>query len=1705
MISRRLLMSYCSMLLCSSAAYSADGNRLAYLNDMHPYYPHTTFPKLVTPQWVGDEGVEAVIVLAIDDMRETAKYEAYLRPILQRLKAIDGRAPVSIMTCKADAQEDQLQAWINEGLSIEIHTRDHPCPLLKDGDFAKAKQTYEVCIDEMFSIPNNAPVAYRMPCCDSLNTVSPRFFAEIFNRRTPQRHFLQIDTSVFNVFTSADPEIPREVLFDSDGKPTFDKYVPRDRSFVNTIENYPYPYVIGNVCWEFPCLAPSDWSAQHYHQNVNDERTVRDLKTAIDLTVAKRGVLNLVFHPHGWIRNDQVIELIDHAVNVHGTKIKFLTFREALDRLNRNLLAGRSLRDAEGNDASIRLVDVDNDGYLDVLIPEREGTLRTRLWQPQARAWRESTVDSAWYPGKTSSRVDVQFAILDPSGRVSTFAGRDGDQQAWRFDGENWIADVALSGVGDPQDVFTRLTSREGRIQPVQFRDLDGDGVTEFLNISADAAGIWKIGDRGEWQKLSFTFPAGVAWLTPDGNDSGLRFVDINEDGRDDLVFSNHERYGIWLWKDLQTGWSIEVTSGKRGDKPPADEIPPIVRQDGTDNGVWFHSGHLWVQNEDTAGLPNLVDRRPFDKLLAGLPPQPKEPVAALQSMHVKPGFRIELVAAEPLVTDPVAIDWGPDGKLWVAEMSDYPNGSPDNGPPLGRVKFLQDTDGDGRYDKATIFLDRIPYPNGVLAWKNGVLVSAAPDILYAEDQNGDGRADLKDVLYTGFAPGNPQHRVNGFTRGLDNWLHVANGDSGGVVRSTRTGKEVDIRGRDVRIRPSDGAIEATTGQTQFGRNRDDWGLWIGNNNSHPVFHYVLEDHYLRRNPHFAPPPARIEVRDPPGNAPVFPRSVTLERFNDWHTANRFTSACSTNFYRDTLFGSSYYGNLFVCEPVHNLVSRCVVRPNEVSFTAVRADDEQDREFLASTDNWFRPAQVKTGPDGALWIVDMYRYVIEHPEWIPADWQKRLNLRAGEDRGRIYRIVPENATPRAIPQLVNAATAELVEALASPNGWERDLAQELLIDRGDRTAVPLLANCALQHASPLARLHALCTLDGMRQSDEQLLLAALGDREPGVRRHAVRISETLLADSPRLRAAISGLASDSDPLVRLQVAYSLGEWDGDAGAALASLALEHSDDPYLVAAVLSSLHPENVAGAMETVLTGASPEQSSLVDRMLAQTVAMSNVETLLALLRSALSDGDAWTPTRLRGIENILATANRSRKELSTLLEQESQLKARLDSLYDFLRERLAGDAPEPGELGVAARLLGYDRGRRSENLRILAGFLGPQYSLDVQLAVISALSERTDAEVADVFLAAWNSSLPTIKSRLLESLLSRNDWTIALLKGIESGGVSAAEFDASRRQQLLSHREASVRDVATRVLAGSVDSNRQAVIERYDRETPSAGDAAAGRAVFEKRCSVCHRLEEKGHAIGPDLAALKDRSRPAMLTAIFDPNRAVESKFLSYVAVTLDGKSHTGMLAEESGNSVTLVAQENKRVTLLRNEIEELVSTRKSLMPEGLEKDLSPNETADLFAFFDAVARPPKKLAGNAPRLVTADSDGEFVLAASVAEIYGPSLVFETRYQNLGYWTSTDDYAVWTLEIPEGGTYEIRLNYACDNSTAGNMLLLDAGGQSLTMRIPGTGSWDNYRTRPLGRLDLKPGRQRWVVSSGSELKNALLDLREIRLTRIE
>lgn len=1676
------------------AASPPAGDRFSHLDRVDPYHPGLESARLTTPQWVGEAGVEAVVVLAIDDMRGHEKWEAFLRPILDRLKQIDGRAALSIMTCQIDPNQPHLQQWLQEGVSLECHTIDHPCPLLNGSDFAKAKSTYDRCVDLLSSVPNQRPVAFRMPCCDSQNTVSPRFFTEIFSQRTPAGAFLELDSSVFQIFTPDDPALAHELTTAADGAERFRKYLPFP-SFVNTIENYPYPYVIGGNCWEFPCMVPSDWEAQNILQPANP-RALADMQAALDATVAKQGVMNFVFHPYGWIHQQQVVELVDYAQRKYGPRVKFLNFRECAERLAQHLTAGKRLRAAAGGGNGVAIVDLNDDGYQDVVIGNKQ-LQRTRLWHPEERQWQEFE-----FPFDLQAHGPARWGVID--GQPVVLVTIDGQPRAWRFAADQWQ---------DASAPFAAISQRGGPLQVaidrrdagVRFRDLDRDGCSELIiaNQARQEVLRWtaaKADQPAHWAPQPCDWPENVVLVDDLGRDAGVRLVDLDDDQLLDLVVSNEQGYAVHRFAGFDRPWQAVLAESR----PEGKRIPSFVRA-GTNNGAWIHSRHFWWQNEDTDRLPDLVDRVAFNDLLDGVESAARSPAAALAALDVRPGFRVEQMAAEPAVADPIAFDWGPDGDLWVVEMADYPDGV--DGQPAGRVRRLVDTDGDGRYDRATTLVDQLRYPTSVMSWRDGVLVLAPPDLFFAKDTNGDGAADQRETLFTGFAEGNPQHQANGLTWGLDNWIYGANGDSGGKIRSIKTGEEVSIGGRDFRLRPDDGALEAIEGYTQFNRNRDDWGNWFGNNNINPMWQYVLSDHYLSRNPHLAPPDGKVAVSEQPGAAPVFPRSRLLERFNDPHTANHFTSACGTNIYRDELLGPGFAGNAFVCEPVHNLVHREIMRRDGLIAVSRRADDEQRSEFLASTDNWFRPTTVRTGPDGALWIADMYRAVIEHTEWIPDSMEERIDVRGGADEGRVYRVLPVGVAPRPMAKLSHATNGELVAQLESPNGWVRDKAQQILVERQATDTAALLESMVQSGGRATARLHALCALDGLGTVRPDILMSALADSEGGVRRHAVRIAEPYFAASPPLQTAILKLVEDPDPQVRLQLAYSLGQWEGEAaGKALGRLAVRDAGDSWILAAAMSSAVPH-----LESIVTvvsqtkEAAAGQSELISQLLTLAAATHREDTIVALIpvirRAEQGRYSAW---QLGALGELLDLLDRRETTLAKFRASASPpLQAEIDGLaplFAFARATAGDPSAALDDRLAAVRLLGRGLTDQEADAVVLAERLTPGESEAVRAAAIENLGGQSGEQVARVLLDAWRGYTPQSRGEALDVLLSREPWAAALLDAIDAGRVPPSEIDITRRQQLTTGRAGDLRDRARKIF-DQASGDRAAVVTRYLAEMP-AGDPARGEPLFVKSCSVCHRFKDKGFAIGPDLSALTEKAPEALAIAILDPNRAIEARFINYAATTTSGLVHAGILAMESGNSLTLLAQENKQQTILRTELEALESTGKSLMPEGFEKDFAPQQLADVIAYLRQNVTRPKELPGNQPVVVVPEALRGFMFCLpGNAEVYGASLRIEEAHGNLGWWAGEDDHVTWTIDVPRDMEYSVHLDIACDDASAGNQWLLECAGQRITATVQSTGGWEKYHRVHVGSLRLKKGQHRLGLRSNGPIHGAMFDLRSITL----
>lgn len=941
-----------------------------------------------------------------------------------------------------------------------------------------------------------------------------------------------------------------------------------------------------------------------------------------------------------------------------------------------------------------------------------------------------------------------------------------------------------------------------------------------------------------------------------------------------------------------------------------------------------------------------------------GVPP--RTPEESLKAIHTKPGLQVELAATEPLIASPVAIDWAPDGRLWVCEMADYPNGVDQNWKPGGRVKILEDTDGDGRYDKATLFLDNLPFPTGVTAYGKGALVCAAPDILYAQDTDGDGKADKVEKLFTGFIDTNYQARVNSLTLGLDNWIYGANGLLGGEISGVGGTKALNIRGHDFRFRPLDGAMETVAGLTQQGRVRDDFGRWFGCDNSTPLIFFPFEERYLRRNPQVD---ASTAVR-PTGDhdvGRVYPVSRALARFNDPQALNHITSGCGLGINRDVLLGDEYAGNAFVCEPVHNLVHRMILSGDGLGLTDSRAADEKESEFFASEDNWCRPVQVRTGPDGALYVVDMYRFLIEHPRWVQADRLKRINVRAGADMGRIYRIRAEGKSLRPIRDLSKLADAELAAALDTPNGTDRDRVHLELLRRHETTAAETLKKLAESAALPAVRVQALCVLDGVGALDESIVMKALDDRDDGVRVNAIRLSERWLHD-----AASSGRSSlfkklvakveDPSPRVRHQLAFALGDWhDPQAAKALAKLAASDWSDEAMRAAVLSSASRCGDAILAAVLSTPPGSEARSAWIPSLIATIGAAKDDAVFAnaVLQVLPPNGGKPSEEHLQAVASALEAMER-----------------RGASPSDFFKSSgVANDVADRWVATVeAARLIAVDAAADSALREAAIGLVGrpggPKVDLDLlcDLAVrnealrgaaTAALRRGHESQTADRLIARWDGASPAARASVVDLLLGRDEWAAALLRAIEHGKIRPQEIPLQSRKRLTEHGDESNRQLAAKLFPDKLTGDRAALIERYQAEMKTPGRAADGAAIFAANCTACHALAGVGHAVGPDLAALRDKEPQYLLKNILDPSAVIEPRFINYQIVLKDHRVVAGVISAESDAAITLESGAGARETIERSKVAKIRAADVSLMPEGFESAISPAQMADLIVY--------------------------------------------------------------------------------------------------------------------------------------------------------
>lgn len=961
-------------------------------------------------------------------------------------------------------------------------------------------------------------------------------------------------------------------------------------------------------------------------------------------------------------------------------------------------------------------------------------------------------------------------------------------------------------------------------------------------------------------------------------------------------------------------------------------------------------------------------------------------PDPILASFQIHPDFEIALVAQEPLVFDPVDLEFDEQGRAFVIEMPGYPFMA-----EKSRVVLLEDKNRDGVYDERHVFCEELNFADAILPYRGGLLVAAPPDLIFIKDTDGDNVADVRETWLTGFAVENPQHNFNGLTHGLDNWIYGANGgNSGKVFWPGDSLNIIPMRDDDYRMNFALKKFErlgASAGG--FGFAFDEWGRIFGTHNLEHISQLVIPARYLSDLPSSLYN-TRLVISDHEENglSRIFPIGPQETRVNHPEQSGYFSGACGITFYGGNSFPAAFNSNMFVMDVVLNLVHQDVLSPNGAALKASRGLQRQD--FLASSERGFRPVNMALGPDGALYLLDMHRAVIEHPEWIPDDLEKNLDVNAGKTQGRIFRIAPKSGLPRVQPRFAREDLQSVVAHLGHRNKWWRDTAQRLLVEWQEAETAALVQKLFANTKEPLARLHAMWTLHGLQALPDALVLAALQDEHAGMRENALQIAEERFIYNQEIFSAVFKLANDGDARVRMQTALTLStgedkvtaEYTARVTEALFVIAQQDAHDRWTRLALLCAAKYRPLPLLTKLCADETLSARSRALLALLAQQVGQRGQADEIAALLQALAQpkplADSLTTTMLEGLATgIEAQAHGSSSiqtnEASAALARLSQSSSVAISraawrvgnalglppssqqkmlLQQAAQHALDANAPTPQRLEYLSLLELAPFKQREAALYELLDAKQPRA---LQLAALKQLSEIENQKVGAKLLARWQTLGPEVRGYAGDLLLFREENHQPLLTALEKKEVTLGElnFHLERLRALLFSDDAEVKRRAEALLNDAGVVTRKAALEQMRPALALPGNAQAGREVYQELCAKCHRVGEEGEELGPNLTEIFRKSAESVLHDVVDPNAAVETKFLSHVLRTKDGEFLTGIIVGETDTEVVLASEGGVRKTVRREQIVELSATGLSQMPEGLEEGMSPQKMADLLAF--------------------------------------------------------------------------------------------------------------------------------------------------------
>ena len=950
-------------------------------------------------------------------------------------------------------------------------------------------------------------------------------------------------------------------------------------------------------------------------------------------------------------------------------------------------------------------------------------------------------------------------------------------------------------------------------------------------------------------------------------------------------------------------------------------------------------------------------------------PPGPAlSPSEAIAKMTVPEGFSVELVASEPDIVNPVAMTFDERGRIWITESLEYPRREP--GPGRDRVKVLEDTDGDGRADRFTVFATRLNIPSGIALGAGGVWVANSPDLLFMQDTDGDGRADKQEVVITGFGRSDTHELPNSLTWGPDGWLYGLNGVFNPSHVEYR-GRTYDFTCALFRIHPRTRDFEIFAEGTS-----NPWGIAFDGEGSAFVsacvidhlWHLTESGYYHRQGGPYPPFTWKLD-------------SIVKHRHQQ-------AAYCGLHYFDSDAYPGPYRERLYMGNIHGNCINSDTLKRDGSTYFATANDD-----FLSANDAWFMPVVQKTGPDGCLYILDWYdRYHC---------YQDANRDPRGIDRlkGRLYRVRYKN-TPRAGKfDLAKETDEKLIERLHSPNVYFRDLAQRLLWERRKPKTLRKLERLLLDDNRPRkTRMHALSALVGAGPLELEFHQQLLRHTDATFRAWGVRAAGNQRKLDPRLRDQVVALVADRSPDVVLQVAIAAKKIEGIDALPLLYEALRRAgDDKLLPHIVWQNLHPllehdgERFLALVKQTALADQPNVAALmprvVERMLGRTSA--DQKPLTALV-DYLLDGDAAAPALAGRCLQMLAAKVQTREIAGPRL---AQLRAALGPsvakllagsaaapLYfdaallatTWRDERgvgvvrkvfVAQDEPDERRLQALAALVAADDPALLDDVAVVLAD-GRHSSIELRRRTLDALGRAEAPAVARLVLKAYSELEPDLKPQAIELLTGRAAWSKELLQAIADKRVPADALNVNQVRKLLASKDAElVKQVRANWGALRTERNpqrEQVIVQMRSLLRRTPGDAHRGQEVFKKVCGQCHKIYGEGQDVGPDITVNGRSSFEQLLSNVFDPSLVIGASYQARTVLAADGRVITGLLAEDNEQRVVLKVQGGKLETIARGDVEQMETSQLSLMPENLEQQLQPEEIADLFAFI-VLDKPP------------------------------------------------------------------------------------------------------------------------------------------------